>query len=127
VTVVETEFGRIGVAVCFDMRFTELYSEMGRAGARIIVTPAAFNMTTGPAHWELLIRARALDNQVFHAAVSSARNTASNYIAYGNSMVCDPWGTIIAKADEKEGIQITEIDLDMVNSVRRQIPVNHIL
>lgn len=127
VTVAETEFGLIGIAVCFDMRFSELYSEMSKAGAKIIITPAAFNMTTGPAHWELLIRARALDNQVFHAAVSSARNTDSSYMAYGNSMVCDPWGSIVARADEKEEIQIAEIDLDMVENVRMQIPVNKIL
>jgi omega-amidase len=127
ITVADTEFGRIGAAVCFDMRFAELYTQMSKAGAKIIVTPAAFNMTTGPAHWELLVRARALDNQVFHAAVSSARNTDAGYIAYGNSMVCDPWGTVIARADESEVIQTAEIDLDMVNNVRRQIPINHIL
>ncbi|ACL76072.1 carbon-nitrogen hydrolase family protein [Ruminiclostridium cellulolyticum] len=127
VTVAQTEFGRIGLAICFDMRFTELYSQMSEAGAKIIITPASFNMTTGPVHWELLVRARALDNQIFHAAVSSARNTSDTYISYGNSMVCDPWGRVISKADEKEGILIADIDLNMVNSVRSQIPVNKII
>ncbi len=127
VTVAETEFGRVGLAICFDMRFTELYSEMTKSGAKIIITPASFNMTTGPAHWELIVRSRALDNQVFHAAVSSARNTTADYVSYGNSMVCDPWGSVISRADEKEGIMIADIDLNMINSVRSQIPVNQIL
>ncbi|MHB8063994.1 MAG: carbon-nitrogen hydrolase family protein [Ruminiclostridium sp.] len=123
ITVVATEYCKIGIAICFDMRFSELYGEMSKAGAKLFITPGAFNMTTGPAHWELLIRARALDNQVFHAAVSPARNTGARYVAYGNSMVCDPWGTVINRADEKEQIVFADIDLDMVNSIRAQIPI----
>ena len=123
ITVIATEYCKIGIAICFDMRFSELYGEMSKAGAKIFITPGAFNMTTGPAHWELLIRARALDNQVFHVAVSPARNTEANYIAYGNSMVCDPWGKVLNSADEKEQIIFADIDLDMVDSIRAQIPV----
>lgn len=123
ITVMDTEYCKIGIAICFDMRFSKLYGEMSKAGAKIIITPGAFNMTTGPAHWELLIRARALDNQVFHAAVSSARNIEANYIAYGNSMLCDPWGSVLARAYDKEQIVFAEIDLDMVENVREQIPV----
>lgn len=123
ITVIATEYCKIGVAICFDMRFSELYGEMSKAGAKVIITPGAFNMTTGPAHWELLVRARALDNQVFHAAVSPARNIEASYIAYGNSMICDPWGNILSRADEKEQIVFEDIDLDMVDSIRAQIPV----
>jgi predicted amidohydrolase len=123
ITVIDTEYCKIGVAICFDMRFSELYQEMSKAGAKIIFTPGAFNMTTGPAHWELLIRARALDNQVFHAAVSPARDTNANYVAYGNSMLCDPWGSIVTRADDKEQIVFANIDLEMVESIREQIPV----
>lgn len=123
VTVIDTEYCKIGVAICFDIRFGELYQEMRNTGAEIIITPGAFNMTTGPAHWELLVRTRALDNQVFHAAVSPARNTEASYVAYGNSMICNPWGSIVARADEKEQIIFSEIDLDMVKSVREQIPI----
>jgi len=123
ITVIDTEYCKIGVAICFDMRFSDLYREMSKAGAKIIFTPGAFNMTTGPAHWELLVRSRALDNQVFHAAVSCARNCESNYIAYGNSMLCNPWGDITARADEREQIVFGEIDLEMVDSIREQIPV----
>lgn len=123
ITVVDTEYCKIGVAICFDMRFSELYAKMNRSGAKIIVTPGAFNMTTGPAHWELLVRTRALDNQVFHAAVSTARNTGSSYTAYGNSMLCDPWGRVVSRADEKEQILYVNIDLDMVEITRNQIPL----
>ncbi|PYG87567.1 putative amidohydrolase [Ruminiclostridium sufflavum DSM 19573] len=123
VTVVDTEYCKIGIAICFDMRFCGLYSEMCKAGAKIIITPGAFNMITGPAHWELLVRARALDNQLFHAAVSPARDNKAGYIAYGNSMVCDPWGTVISRADENEQVIISEINLDLVDSIRKQIPV----
>ena len=123
ITVIDTEYCKIGIAICFDMRFSELYQKMSKAGVKIIFTPGAFNMTTGPAHWELLIRARALDNQVFHAAVSPARDTDANYVAYGNSMLCDPWGNILARADDKEQLVFANIDLDMVDSIREQIPV----
>lgn len=123
ITVIDTEYCKIGVAICFDMRFSELYGEMSKAGAKVIITPGAFNMITGPAHWELLIRARALDNQVFHAAVSTARNAEASYIAYGNSVICDPWGKILSKADETEQIVFEDINLDMVDDIRDQIPV----
>ena len=123
VTVVNTEYCKIGIAICFDMRFSEFYRDMSKAGAKLIVTPGAFNMTTGPAHWELLIRARALDNQLFHAAVSPARDIEASYVAYGNSMLCDPWGNILVRAGEKEQVIISDIDLDMVDSIREQIPV----
>ncbi|QNU65310.1 carbon-nitrogen hydrolase family protein [Ruminiclostridium herbifermentans] len=123
VTVIETEYCKIGIAICFDIRFSDLYREMSKAGAKLIFTPGAFNMTTGPAHWELLVRTRALDNQLFHAAVSPARNIEASYIAYGNSMLCDPWGNVLARADEKEQIIISDIDLDMVDNIREQIPV----
>lgn len=123
ITVVSTEYCKIGIAICFDMRFSELYKEMSQSGAKIIITPGAFNMTTGPAHWELLVRTRALDNQVFHAAVSTARNEQANYLAYGNSMLCDPWGRVLVRADEKEQIIFDDINLDLVDSIRQQIPV----
>jgi predicted amidohydrolase len=123
ITVIDTEYCKIGIAICFDMRFTELYREMSGAGAKIIFTPGAFNMTTGPAHWELLVRARALDNQVFHAAVSPARNTEAGYAAYGNTMLCDPWGRVLRRADETEQIVFADIDLNMVDDIRAQIPV----
>jgi predicted amidohydrolase len=123
ITVVDTAFCRIGVAICYDVRFPEIFRKMVLMGAELIIVPAAFNMTTGPAHWEVLIRTRAIDNQVFMAAVSPARNERASYIAYGNSMAVDPWGEILTRAQGKEEILFSDIDLSRVARVRRELPV----
>lgn len=123
ITVADVGGVRVGVAICFDMRFPELARAMAERGAEIIVYPAAFNMTTGPAHWELTLRTRALDNQLFVAACSPARDTSAGYVAYGNSLVTDPWGSVTARLDEKEGLLIAELDLDRVRAVRQQLPL----
>ncbi len=123
VTVVDTDYAKLGIGICFDMRFPELYSKMCRMGAECIITPGAFNMFTGPAHWELLVRARALDNLLYHAAVSPARNNSSSYIAYGNSMIVNPWGTILTKAEEQEQIIYADIDLTEIKKCRSKIPI----
>jgi omega-amidase len=123
VTVFDTKYCKIGVAVCYDIRFCELLKKMALLEAKIIVIPAAFNMTTGPAHWHLLARTRALDNQVYIIAASPARNEKDVYISYGHSLVADPWGKIIAEKDEKEGLLICEIDLDYIEQIRKQLPL----
>ena len=123
ITVVDTELCKIGVAICYDIRFPELLRLMALRGAELIVIPGAFNMTTGPAHWETLIRARAIDNQLYVAAASPARNEELSYVAYGNSMVADPWGEIVARAGEKEEIVYADIKLSRVNDVREELPV----
>ena len=122
-TVIDTEYGKIGVAICYDVRFPEWHRSMTLAGAKLIVLPGAFNMTTGPAHWDLTMRARALDNQVYFAANSPARDEDGLYIAYGNSCICDPWGKFISHADEKECILYGEIDFDYVDDIRQQLPL----
>jgi len=122
-TVIETEFCKIGVAICYDVRFPEWFRKMALAGAQLIVLPAAFNMTTGPAHWDLTMRARALDNQVYFAANSPARDESAPYLAYGNSCIVSPWGDFTAHADEKECIIYGEIDLQRVEAVRNQLPL----
>lgn len=119
----KTEFGKIGIAICYDIRFGELLRLMALKGAQLIIIPGAFNMTTGPAHWEVLIRSRAIDNQLFVAAASPARNLELSYLAYGNSMIVGPWGDIIARADEKEGIIYADIDLREILRVRRELPL----
>ncbi|MBM3705842.1 MAG: carbon-nitrogen hydrolase family protein [Actinobacteria bacterium] len=123
VTVFETEFCRVGVAICYDMRFPEMFRSMSENGAKIIVVPAAFNMTTGPAHWHLTARARALDNQVYFVVVSPARDIHSSYVAYGHSLVANPWGKIIAEAKTSEKILYVNIDLDYVDKIRNQLPL----
>ena len=125
VTVVDTEFCKVGIAICYDVRFPKLFNKMaGCLDAELIVLPAAFNMTTGPAHWELLMKARALDNQVYFAANSPARDPNSPYQAFGHSMIVDPWGKICEESDENLSIIYGKIDLDYVDSVREQIPIS---
>ena len=92
-------------------------------GARLIVVPAAFNMTTGPAHWELLFRARALDNQCFVAGCAPARDETAGYVSYAHSLVCDPWGRVQAQAEAAPQLLICDIDLTETDAVRAQIPV----
>lgn len=123
ITVFDTDFGRIGLCICFDMRFQEFAKAMGDDGAELIVVPAAFNMTTGPAHWELMFRQRAVDNQIFTLGVAPARNENESYVSYANSILVDPWGTVLAQAGESEEILIAEIDLSLCESIRRQLPI----
>ena len=123
ITVVDTPLGKIGLAICFDIRFSELFRVMGARGAQIILVPAAFNMTTGPVHWDLAFRSRAVDNQLFVAGCSPARDTGASYVAYGHSLVCNPWGTVVARLDEKAGVQVAELDLDDLARYRGQIPI----
>lgn len=123
ITVVDTPLGKIGLAICFDIRFSELFRVMGARGAQIILVPAAFNMTTGPVHWDLAFRSRAVDNQLFVAGCSPARDTGASYVAYGHSLVCNPWGTVVAQLDEKAGVQVAELDLDDLARYRGQIPI----
>lgn len=123
VTVFETEFCKVGLAICYDIRFPELSRLMVADGAEVIIVPGAFNMTTGPAHWEILFRGRALDNQVYTIGVAPARDYGAKYTSYGNSIVASPWGNIINRMDEKEGYIIQEIDLDFVKKVRNELPL----
>lgn len=122
-TVFDTEFGKIGLCVCFDFRFPELALRMARDGARLILVPAAFNMTTGPAHWELMFRSRAVDGQCFAAGISPARDESAGYVAWGHSILVSPWGDVIRQMDEKPGYMLTEIDLSMADRVREQLPL----
>ena len=92
-------------------------------GTDIVLVPAAFNMTTGPAHWELTFRARALDNQIFVFGTSPARDLSASYQAFGHSIAVSPWGRVLNQMDEHEGMQITTIDLDEITSVREQLPL----
>lgn len=121
--VFETEFGTVGLAICFDLRFPALFERTADLGALLMVVPAAFNCTTGPKHWELLYRSRAVDNQLFTVGVSCARDPSASYVAYGHSLLCDPWGDILVQAEEKACVLDAEIDLRLTDSVRKQLPV----
>ena len=122
-TVFDTEFGKIGVMLCFDIRFPELSRMMVNDGAKVIFVPAAFNMTTGPAHWELSFRTRALDNQIYMVGCAPARDVSAGYISWGHSIVTDPWGRVTDMLDEKKGILLAELDMDYEEQVREELPL----
>lgn len=123
VTVFETEFGKFGLMICFDIRFPELSRLMMERGAKMIFVPAAFNMTSGPAWWEIMFRVRATDNQVYMAGCSPARDESGGYVAWGHSLVVDPFGKVLNQLDEKENILYQEVDLAEVESFRQQYKI----
>lgn len=122
-TMFETPWGKFGLEICYDIRFPELTRKMAKEGALLVIVPAAFNMTTGPAHWELLFRSRALDNQIFMLGTSPARNSEASYVAYGYSIAVNPWGQILAQLDEKPGVLIVDLDFAQIEEVREALPV----
>ena len=128
----ETPWCPIGVGICYDIRFPA-YAMLVRqeTGCKILVYPGAFNMTTGPAHWELLQRARALDNQCFVLTASQARaeppekeGKYPHYTAWGHSSATSPWGDVLATTDEKEDVVVVDLDLSKVDSARQSIPLS---
>ena len=122
-TIADTEFGKIGIGICYDIRFPELARIMVENGALILFYHGAFNMTTGPAHWELLFKSRALDNQVYCVGVAPALNEDASYHSFGHSIITNPWGDIIAEADTKEELIIGEIDLSEIKKIREELPL----
>lgn len=122
-TVFDTEFGRMGLCVCYDFRFPELGRIMALQGAQLVLVPAAFNMTTGPAHWELMFRAQAMFNQLYAIGTAPARDLQASYHSWGHSIAVNPWGDVISQMDEREGHQVVELDLARVQSVREQLPL----
>lgn len=123
VTVFDTEFGRFGLAICYDIRFPEFFRLMADAGVNGVFVPAAFNMTTGPAHWHLTARMRAVDNQFFVMLCSPARREDMNYVAYGHSLIADPWGDIVDELDEVEGMLVAELNFSRMLEVRKRLPL----
>lgn len=130
-------FGKVGVGICYDIRFPELSLLMAREGARLLVYPGAFNMVTGPAHWELLMRARAVDAQAYVIGASPARTEPppppaagapkpkyAHYTAWGHSIVVSPWGEVQAHAAEGESLILLDLDMGRVDEVRTNLPTS---
>jgi omega-amidase len=122
----KTPLGSMGILICYDIRFPEMARRIALLGAELLLAPAVFSAITGSAHWQLLHQARAVENQMFVAAISQARCSDSTFVAYGHSMVISPWGDIIAEAGEREEIVFADLDPEILENTRRQMPVfNH--
>ncbi|TLD31518.1 hypothetical protein PspLS_02698 [Pyricularia sp. CBS 133598] len=124
VTIVDLPpYGKVGVAICYDIRFPELATIAARRGAFALLYPGAFNMTTGPLHWELLARARAVDNQLYVALCSPARDLKASYHAWGHSLVADPMAEVLSQADDVETIVYADLDPEAIEGPRTRIPL----
>ncbi len=120
---VETDIAHLGLSICYDMRFPELYRALFNRGAELITVPAAFTRVTGEAHWESILRARAIENQCYILAAGQGGKHSENRETWGHSMIIDPWGSILAMIPDGEGVAIAEIDLDFLRDVRKRMPI----
>lgn len=118
----ETDIGTFGFSICYDVRFPELYRELTFRGSKLIFVPAAFTLFTGKDHWEPLLRARAIENQVYIAAPDQIGKHPDNKSCYGNSMLIDPWGKVIARASDHVGSIVADVEWDYVEKIRRKLP-----
>jgi predicted amidohydrolase len=117
-----TSLGSVGLSICYDLRFPELYRGLAFAGARILMIPSAFTFPTGEAHWDTLIRARAIENQCFVIAPAQFGPNVHGFSDYGNSMIVDPWGRVLARAGDQEGVVVAPMDMEYLDRVRRELP-----
>ena len=122
VVVAETAFGRVGLSVCYDVRFPELYREMAARGADWITLPSAFAPETGKAHWEVLLRARAIENQAFVLAPAQSGQHSPDRASHGHSLIVDPWGRILAEAGDEPAVVVADCDLGELRRVRASLP-----
>lgn len=122
VVVADTPLCPMGMSVCYDLRFPELYRRLATAGARVIFVPSVFTVTTGRAHWETLLRARAIENQVYIIAPDQVGRHPASMEAYGHSMIVDPWGRVVSEATNEPGLVLATIDLAYLEDVRRRLP-----
>lgn len=120
----DSPLGAMGLAICYDMRFPDLFSTLARGGARVFAVPAAFTVPTGAAHWHVLLRARAIESAAFVIAAAQSGQHADGRKTYGHSLVVDPWGEVLLDMGQEEGLGFADLDMARVDSVRAQIPVD---
>lgn len=123
--VVDTPLGRVGLTICFDLRYPELYQHLRRQGAELVFVPSNFTVPTGAAHWEPLLRARAIENQFYVAAPAQVGARSAAAASYGHSALIDPWGVVTAMAPDKPTLLFGEIDLNHVRHIRRVLPLKN--
>jgi deaminated glutathione amidase len=121
--VAQTPWGGLGLSVCYDVRFPELYRALAVAGARMVAVPSAFTVETGKDHWHVLLRARAIENQVFLLAPAQFGVHGPNRSSYGHALVIDPWGVVLAECGDHEGVALARLDFDYQDRVRTALPV----
>jgi predicted amidohydrolase len=119
---VDVDGVRVGLSICYDLRFPELYRRLADAGARVLVVPAAFMLHTGRDHWEVLLRARAIENQCYVLAAAQIGDHEPGRTCYGRSMVVDPWGTVLVQAPDEVGVTVVDLDLDRLATIRAELP-----
>lgn len=122
VVVADTPVGRVGLSICYDMRFPELYRAMANRGATLVTVPAAFTVMTGKDHWEVLLRARAIENQCYVLAPAQHGRHSERRQTYGHSMLIDPWGLVVARASDGEGLALGALNMDLLADIRRKLP-----
>ncbi len=122
VVCVAASIGAIGLSICYDMRFPELYRRLAFEGAKILIVPSCFTFPTGEAHWESLLRARAIENQAYVIAPAQFGPNVHGFSDYGNSMIIDPWGRVLGRASDQEGVVTAPIDLHYLDRVRNELP-----
>lgn len=120
----ETPLGKIGMTICYDLRFPDLFSQMARSGARVFAVPSAFTVPTGRAHWHILLRARAIESACFVIAAAQSGTHTDGRHTYGHSLVIDPWGEVLLDMGEEVGLGYATLDLNRINEARAQIPVH---
>jgi len=124
VIVPETPVGTLGLTICYDLRFPQLFQRLSEAGAEVIAVPAAFTVPTGKAHWQVLMRARAIESELFIVAAAQAGHHEDGRDTYGHSLVADPWGELLIEMGSEPGLGFAEIDLGRIAEVRGRIPVH---
>ncbi len=122
VVVAETPLGRLGMSICYDLRFPELYRRQSADGAVILGVPSAFTLATGKDHWEVLLRARAIENQCYVFAPAQQGRTPGDRLTWGHSMIVDPWGLVIARCSEGPGVAVADVDMALLARVRKGLP-----
>lgn len=122
VVVADAPLGKVGMSVCYDLRFPELYRKLSQQGAVLLTVPSAFTLMTGKDHWEVLLRARAIENQAYVMAPAQQGKHPKDRLTWGHAMIVDPWGLVIARASEGEGLAMAELDLEYLAKVRRTLP-----
>lgn len=123
VSVVDSPIGRLGLSICYDLRFPNHYQALRDLGAEIITVPSAFTAVTGEAHWELLLRARAVETQSYILGANQVGEHGAGRFTYGHSMIVDPWGRVVASLKSEVGVALAEVDLSLLKRVRNEMPL----